>query len=262
MSFNFDIARRNASMNGLEGIPLFLTQNCSFYFGANTADWVVNNYPLEVGDGNLTRTAVSQITGIIDEGLNLNALNSNSVFGDSTLQNYAGLQFHESNIDVDYFISFWVYRNTATTGYLFDFRNATPRSGVVVLFRGAPNNDLFFAQEGINGGGSAVSRSSSRPENIVPLNAWSHIVLSYNSSTKLDKVWVDSVLKTGETYTDNGYLNKNGTSQTVAIGASLNNSLVFDGAEDEFSAYKGVQATQEIVDYLYNGGVGNAFPFN
>lgn len=85
-------------------------------------------------------------------------------------------------------------------------------------------------------------------------NGWDHIVVTYDASTLISRIYVNGVLE--GTYTHNGNVERETAPLRIGIGDSLANGT--SGKIDEFGLWKEV-LTQDKIDALYNSGAGRSY---
>ena len=134
-----------------------------------------------------------------------------------------------SNIDFAYgtgafTIEMWVYRTAGGANQvLTDQRTAAPTNYAPVVFINASNALQY------NDGNSSVITGATT----VPLNAWSHVVLSRSGTST--RLFLNGVQQ-GSTYSDS----RNYIQTPVTIGSRFNNTQNFNGFIDDLRISKGV----------------------
>lgn len=137
--------------------------------------------------------------------------------------------FVQSNIDFAYgtsafTIEMWVYRTVSgITQVLLDQRTTNPTNYAPVIFINASN-----ALQYNDGAASVITGATT-----VPLNAWSHVAVSRDSTST--RLFLNGVQQ-GTTYTDT----RNYIQTPVTIGSRFNNTQNFTGYIDDLRISKGV----------------------
>jgi hypothetical protein len=239
---------------------------CVFAFNADTSGYVGNNYAPEVGSGNLVRVQASQTTGIVNQGLNVNANKNNALDGNSILNANANLQMTSNGNDVSFFISFWIKRTSLINRdfHVVDALGINLSGGFTTAFNSLNNNPEFsFQHYGINSqnnAGAQFKHTVRLPLNsILPLNEWKHYVMSYDASNLSIEFYIDSLPVNTSFVTNTGYLRKNlQTSAKLAIGKLGGNYQAgsTSGHLDAINIFRNSKASQSDANLLYNNGNG------
>ena len=239
-------------------IPELLNSHCSFYAGFQDRLPSLYNYAPEVGDGYLTTATANpyQLEEVNTPPFavgnkTVRLLNKNiSFLGNGAMNNYSGIQFHENDVDVDYFYSFWVKSDNLNNNFpIFQFKNQTTLVETSCWI--TTSQSLIFVNKTSDVSNNLLSRVSTR-SGIMSIGAWQHVVGTFNATTKVDKVWLNGVLTATPITVDNGYTNKKGTFQNIGIGTDIYRAINPRSRVNALCFFKGIEATQEIVNYINN----------
>lgn len=248
-----------ASQGVLSLTPLQeLKDSCVFAFNADTSGWVGNSYALEVGTGNLTRNAVNQTTGMVNQALHVDNNINNIAIADATLNAYEPLFFKDQNgDDTDYTISFWASLNPFTSqtddSYFLDNRALTPRAAYLFLFRES-DSKIIAVQQSFEGGSSKALNYFFSANSLLS-NQFNHFVFKYNALNKEFYLKINNTNISVDSFTNNGFTKKGMVENNLFIGSSVASTVPLRGAIDAMHFFNGI-TTDEQDDILYNQGNG------
>ncbi len=130
-----------------------------------------------------------------------------------------------------------------------------------LIYQGAAANGFNFRTYNKNGGATAVSINSGPG---IVAGAWHHVVVTWNQSTSIGKIYVNGILKATSAAVAPGGVNNNtydaNTSGTYSVGARSGGAFGWTGGVDEPAYYAGTVLSDAQVLAHYNNGTNPTPP--
>ena len=144
----------------------------------------------------------------------------------------------------DFSVSIWLKKTTSGLEYVISNSSSSSKAGFDIIINSLNVN---FQRR------TRTKQASTGYINIgFTYNTWHNLIGTYNDTTGLLKLYLDSFLKN----TSSASVDVNSESLDLKIGCSTGNSLRFQGNIDEVSIFNS-ELTQGDIDTIYNNGVPN-----
>jgi len=144
----------------------------------------------------------------------------------------------------DFSVSIWLKKTTSGLEYVISNSSATSKAGFDIIINSLNVN---FSRR------TRTKQATTGYINIgFTYNTWHNLIGTYNDTTGLLKLYLDSFLKN----TSSASVDVNSESLDLKIGCSTGNGLFFQGNIDEVSLFNS-ELSQGDIDTIYNNGVPN-----
>jgi hypothetical protein len=241
-----------------QGVNLLqeLKNACRLYFTLDNTSRNGLVVTPEKGAGTISSIASNVSTGLINEGVLMNATNK-ILLGNSTMNANNSLI---NNTDVFSFSYYREITNSSNIKTSFDLAKAGSSNANYSQYIFSNNLDFGVISREFNGATNDYKIFRYNISNSYNSTGFNHICGFFNPSNNQSKLFINAVEITNKTLLlKNAGVNLQikGLSE-VRIGCLLseNNAYMINDKIDEVSFFYGIETTQEIADFLYNNGNG------
>ena len=228
---------------------------CVFAFNGDTSGFSGNDYAPEVGTGLLQRQTASQVTGKINQAVNISGSSNKVLVANAQLNAYSPLFFKDANgADTDYTVSFWCsFDSFIQDSYLFHNRKVTPRGGYLFLWNRSSQKFVAVQQGLVNGVIKSINYNFDNPS--LNTNTYHLFVFKYEAGTKTFTLKINNSAVNHTSIEDSGFVNKEMSESEIVLGAANGINIPLRGSLDTTQVFNGM-TTNDQDALLWNSGNG------